>query len=594
MDTGDQDMRTDRYVIVVGAGVAGLQVGRALQKQNIPFLILEETAEVGGVWRSNYYGYSTQIQSVGYEFPEFPYPKDMRMPWWKFPTGREVKEYVERYTDHFGLRSSIRFCTKLLHAQPTSGPGGPGQEEAGAGWLLEVQVGGEGGKIETLECSFLIIATGMFNLPAIPKHYKGLEAFKGDIVVARQFMQPSQFEGKSVLVLGGNKSAYGISENVAPSARRTALVFRRAHWVIPYWTLGVLPIFALFGRLCAWFQPPFYTVRGFQATLHRWLRPLKRCYEAFLELSMRLTNGVSGDLLPTVPLFKDTYCPAGFASGQGFYRAVRAGQIEPVLGDVDRFLANGVQLRDGRRLEGFEVAVLATGYHCSYEWLPPHIQHRLQVQEDGLYLYRHMIPPLVPGLAFISCEVYTFNSSATSGLQAEWIARAVAGTMKLPRTEEQQQDVEALKQWKRQTYPPGHKRASTLALHELHYHDQLMRDMGYSHYVHGWNLLAEALVPYISCMYRHVFQAPAVQNGRKNGKLVQPKPHEIARPSSTSWTSEKVDIAYGGIPMDVLVKQGLLRAAIHDEVAHSQPPKACRPGSDPVGALASVAPQPEE
>ncbi len=65
-------------------------------------------------------------------------------------------------------------------------------------------------------------------------------------------------------------------------------------------------------------------------------------------------------------------------------------------GDVDRFLPDGVQLTDGRRLEGFDVAVLATGYHTSYAWLPPHIQNQLQVQEDGLYLYRHIIPPLVP------------------------------------------------------------------------------------------------------------------------------------------------------------------------------------------------------
>jgi hypothetical protein len=65
-------------------------------------------------------------------------------------------------------------------------------------------------------------------------------------------------------------------------------------------------------------------------------------------------------------------------------------------GDVDRFLPNGVQLTDGRRLEGYDVAVLATGYHTSYDWLPPDVQQRLQVQEDGMYLYRHIIPPLVP------------------------------------------------------------------------------------------------------------------------------------------------------------------------------------------------------
>lgn len=38
-------------VAVVGAGVAGLQQGRALQKRGIDFRIYETEAEVGGVWR---------------------------------------------------------------------------------------------------------------------------------------------------------------------------------------------------------------------------------------------------------------------------------------------------------------------------------------------------------------------------------------------------------------------------------------------------------------------------------------------------------------------------------------------------------------
>ena len=38
-------------VAVVGAGVAGLQQGRALQKRGIDFHIYEAEAGVGGVWR---------------------------------------------------------------------------------------------------------------------------------------------------------------------------------------------------------------------------------------------------------------------------------------------------------------------------------------------------------------------------------------------------------------------------------------------------------------------------------------------------------------------------------------------------------------
>eukprot|EP00884_Botryococcus_braunii_P012676 jgi/Botrbrau1/21409/Bobra.0216s0028.1 len=473
-----QGLRKESFVIVVGAGIAGLQVGRALQKQEVPFVILEETGEVGGVWRSNYFGYAIQVQSVAYEFPEYPYPKDMHVPWWKFPDGKVVKEYVGRYTDHFGLRSSIRFNTKFLYATPNP------SKDGRTGWKVEVRVGGEDGTIETLECSFLVIAKGMNNVPAIPKHYKDLEAFKGTLVVAKQLLEPSQFQGKNVLVIGGNKSAYGVAESVSAYANSTALLFRRAHWVIPYWVLGFLPMFVLYCRFCSWFQPPFYTVKGLDALVHKLLYPLKRCYEYILETSIRLTYGIKGDLVPTMGFFEDIGCPAGLAVGEKFYRAWREGKVKAVLGDVDRFLPNGVQLTDGRRMEGYDVAVLATGYCNTYDWVPPHVEQLLQVQEDGMYLYRHIIPPLVPGLGFVCCEAFSFNSMATAGVQAEWLGRLLGGKMALPSREDQLRDVEALKQWKRRTYLPSPKRGSTLSLHDIYYHDQLLRDMGYPHHVY--------------------------------------------------------------------------------------------------------------
>lgn len=49
-----------RRVAVVGAGVAGLQTARALQKQGLAFVVFEEYEDVGGVWRANYADYKLQ------------------------------------------------------------------------------------------------------------------------------------------------------------------------------------------------------------------------------------------------------------------------------------------------------------------------------------------------------------------------------------------------------------------------------------------------------------------------------------------------------------------------------------------------------
>jgi hypothetical protein len=65
-------------------------------------------------------------------------------------------------------------------------------------------------------------------------------------------------------------------------------------------------------------------------------------------------------------------------------------------GDVDRFTEDGVVLRDGQQLGGFDVILTALGYYRDYSFLPPAQHQGLDLEEDGLWLYRHIIPPRIP------------------------------------------------------------------------------------------------------------------------------------------------------------------------------------------------------
>jgi NADPH-dependent 2,4-dienoyl-CoA reductase/sulfur reductase-like enzyme len=51
---------TGLSVAIIGAGVAGLQAARALQKRGVAVTVFESSPDIGGVWRSNYDGYAAQ------------------------------------------------------------------------------------------------------------------------------------------------------------------------------------------------------------------------------------------------------------------------------------------------------------------------------------------------------------------------------------------------------------------------------------------------------------------------------------------------------------------------------------------------------
>ena len=66
MDAGNVGPVTENFqhvkkVAIIGAGVAGLQTARALQKIGKEVVIFEKSDNVGGVWRENYADFGLQV-----------------------------------------------------------------------------------------------------------------------------------------------------------------------------------------------------------------------------------------------------------------------------------------------------------------------------------------------------------------------------------------------------------------------------------------------------------------------------------------------------------------------------------------------------
>jgi putative flavoprotein involved in K+ transport len=92
--------------VVIGGGQAGLSVGYHLKRQGVDFVILDDRARVGDVWRNRWDSLRlfTPARYSGLDGLRFPAPP------FSFPTKDEMADYLETYAQTFALpvRSGVR------------------------------------------------------------------------------------------------------------------------------------------------------------------------------------------------------------------------------------------------------------------------------------------------------------------------------------------------------------------------------------------------------------------------------------------------------------------------------------------------------
>src|SRR5215204_7410211 len=102
---------TGPRVCVIGAGIAGLVTAKVLRQDGFDVSVFEKLPSIGGVWASarTYPGLRTNSTRDTYAFSDFPYPDTAD----EYPTAAQVRQYLDDYVEHFGLRPLLRLGTEV-------------------------------------------------------------------------------------------------------------------------------------------------------------------------------------------------------------------------------------------------------------------------------------------------------------------------------------------------------------------------------------------------------------------------------------------------------------------------------------------------
>ena len=460
---------SENRVAIIGAGVAGLTTARQLTEIGMECTLFERNSDLGGVWTDGYLNFGAQVQRELYEFPDWPLPADAP----DFTPGPMIQQYLQGYADHFKITPRIRFNTSVI-----------GLSESDSNerrWIIKSETDS---RAQQEDFDRVVICIGLYsNQPYMPE-IPGSNSFAGEVIHNSKLKTESQLKDKRVAVIGYGKSASDAALESAQHAAQTHLIFREAHWPIPRKLGGILPFkWGLLNRLSSTLIPPYQDMTAVEKLVHGIGKPLAWFYWRLVETLFYFQFGLGSafgsrvSLVPKLPVEIDAFGESTQIPKSEFFKRARCGDITLHRTVIDQFETDRVQLANGESLN-LDLVIFATGWKADFGFIAPETWSRLEPADDGFYLYRHILHPAVQGLYFIG-RASTVSSILTYSLQAKWLASVLNKTPQLPTSETMTQNIEAMRRWKK-WMPFSAARSARLIAHTQHYHDELLKDMGFN------------------------------------------------------------------------------------------------------------------
>ncbi|KAL3256481.1 hypothetical protein ABHI18_007566 [Aspergillus niger] len=394
-------MDTDLDVVIVGAGISGINAAYRIQSQfpNYRYTILEARDALGGTWDFfKYPGIRSDSDLFSFGFSWFPW--DGNSPIAEAPS---IVSYLHRATRKHGIDKKIRYQHRLLGADWSS---------SDQLWSLTVD---HDGQSRALTARFVIFGTGYYDYrQPLEADIPNLSRFTGEVIHPQFWPESLDYSNKNIVVVGSGATAITLIPKLAEKAARVTMLQRSPTYILSLpnsnrsWYSYILPA-ALSRRIqrITWF------ISGHLFFL------FCRTFPTIARFLLRLS--VSGQLpahVPHSPHFKPRYnpwdqrlciCPDG-----DFFRALHTGHADVKTDTISTVTESGVELSSGDSLSA-DIIVTATGLRLliaggasvTVDGEPIHIPSK--------FLWHGMMMQDLPNAAFVIG--YT-NASWTLGADA--------------------------------------------------------------------------------------------------------------------------------------------------------------------------------
>lgn len=471
---------------VIGAGVSGIAAASILNKNGHTTVLFEKHHEIGGVWAVSYPGVALQNTYPHYELSEYPWPFKPDY----HPTGAQIERYLCMAVKHLGL--DIRLEHEVV-----------GIEEKENGWIVRHR-NPSGERTEAFD--YLVVAVGQYTQWKHRPDFPGESKFTGSIITERDVKDLEIFRGRKTVVVGFGKSAVDIATLAVEAAEQVYHLFRTPRWLIPFSVLGLHYSTLLFCRASTVMMPCWDYPTRWEGFLHRRMPWMVNGTWSLIERLFRreYLNAARGKgpaaleriqtLIPDHSLVGDLRSAAALAP-VNYHSQTANGEILPFHAEFRGFTADGVELDDGTQIECDQVLLCVGSETPRFPFFPEKYRGLIEGEPDGVQLYRHMIHPRIPRLAFAGYN-HGFMHIPTAEVSTLWLCAVLRGDLTLPGIDEMERSIARIRDWKRAHVNFEPSRSCAVNTRFQQYIDIILKDLRLPVRRKLPNIFAEIFVQY--------------------------------------------------------------------------------------------------
>jgi 4-hydroxyacetophenone monooxygenase len=414
----------DFRVLVIGAGMLGLNAAIQLKHAGIRYTVVEKNSEVGGTWFENRYpGARVDTPSRGYTLicgAEYKHP-------YQYCPQSENEKYIKWLADGYDIRQNIVFGTEVKSLI--------WDEDAK---LWQVEAVGPGGP-QAWRVNAVMSAVGFLSRPSMPG-FEGAAEFTGELFHTARWPEGLDVAGKRVAVVGSGCSGYQVFPEIARAAAHTFLFQRTPSWVFETKNyLTPLPL------QVNWLERNFPYYRNFLRFRIKWLfgpnilghifdkdpqvnEPIREQRLEFMRRKFADHPELMDKMAPSYPPMASR--PVLIDEEYSVYDALLQSNTTLVTDGIARITANGIL--DGKGEEhAVDVIVLATGFRANEVLWPMEIYGREGKsveqlwEKDGARAYLGAMLPGFPNF-FVIYGPNTAGVPVMQELQARFALECMA------------------------------------------------------------------------------------------------------------------------------------------------------------------------